>query len=134
MTEYILDSGVHWHVPAPLSENSCEVLRSLQAGKSYKEYDRVYIGCSDIASLVLAGNKRNEGLKLHDLNLGIDGSYRAYIVDDKAIIGEQYHLEAEFNTWLKIYDDNGLVKDFKADTIRVYRIGMHCIIQLLDKE
>lgn len=37
VTEYILDSGVHWHVPAPLSENSCEVLRSLQAGKSYKE-------------------------------------------------------------------------------------------------
>lgn len=116
-----------------------------QFSKSYKEYDKWYIGSSDIASLILVGHKNDEGLKLHDLHFGIDDSYSAYIVDDNAIIGDHYKLEAEFNTWLKIYDDDGLVNSFKydgdelvkrfnADIIRVYRAGMQgCIIQLIDK-
>lgn len=103
-------------------------------GKSYKEYDKCHIGSSDIASLILAGNKGCKGLTLHALHFGIDDSYSAYIVDDKAVIGEHYHLEAEFNGWLKIYDDDGLVKDLRAETARVYRAGMQgCIIQLLNK-
>lgn len=101
--------------------------------KSYKEYEKQYIGNSDIASLILAGSSPN-GMKLYDLHFGIDDSYQAYIVDDKAVIGEHYHLEAEFNIWLKIYDDDSLVKRFNADIIRVYRAGMQgCIIQLIDR-
>ena len=101
--------------------------------KSYKEYDKWYIGSSDIASLILAGSSPN-GLKLHDLHFGIDDSYQAYIVNGECEIGNHYELEAEFNTWLKIYDDDGLFKRFNADIIRVYRAGMHgCIIQLLNR-
>lgn len=106
----------------------------LKIGKSYAAYDKEYIGCSDIASLILAGNKADEGLYLHDLRFGIDDSYTAYIVDGNAVISEHYRLETEFNGWLKIYDDEELVRIFKANTIKVYRAGMQgCIIQLLDK-
>ena len=102
-------------------------------GKSYKDFEKEYIGSSDIASLILAGSSPN-GLKLHDLHFGIDASYQAYIVNGECEIGEHYELEAEFNIWLKIYDDDRLVKRFNADIIRVYRAGMQgCIIQLLNR-
>lgn len=102
-------------------------------GKSYKDFEKQYIGNSDIASLILAGSSPN-GLKLHDLHFGIDDSYQAYIVNGECEIGEHYELEAEFNIWLKIYDDDRLVKRFNADIIRVYRAGMQgCIIQLLNR-
>ena len=75
--------------------------------KSYKEYEKKYIGMSDIANLILAGSSDN-GLKLAVLHFGMDNDYYAYIVDADAEIGE-----------------------FNANKISVYRAGeMGCIIQL----
>ena len=103
--------------------------------KNYKDFKKEYIGSSDIASFILSGYKENNGLVLKELHFGCDGSYNAYIVDMENVeIGEHYNKIAEYDSWMKIYDDTELVKVFKADKIIVYRAAeMGCIIQLINK-
>ena len=99
--------------------------------KGYKEYEKKYIGMSDIANLILAGFSDN-GLRLTALHFGMDNDYYAYIVDSDAEIGEYYTKVAEFRSWLRIYDDSFLTQEFNSDKINVYRAGeMGCIIQLI---
>ena len=99
--------------------------------KNYKDFEKQYIGYSNIASLILVGCDKT-GLSLKELHFGQDGSYAAYIVEGEAEIGSYYHKIAEFYTWLKIYDDEGLVKKFNARKIVVYRAAeMGCIIQII---
>lgn len=98
--------------------------------RSYKEYEKKYIGMSDIANLILAGSSDN-GLRLTALHFGMDNDYYAYIVDSDAEIGEHYTKVAEFKGWLRIYDDSFLTREINADKISIYRAGeMGCIIQL----
>lgn len=98
---------------------------------TYKNFDRKYIGTSDIASLILVGYS-DDGLKLKELHFGQDDSYFAYVVDGDVEIGDHYHKVAEFRSWLKIYDDKELTKVFNAGEIHVYRAGeMGCIIHLV---
>lgn len=95
--------------------------------KNYKDYDVEFIGNSDIASLTLRAPMRAE-----ILNFGEDNSYMAYIVDKDAEIGSHYKLEYTFDHWLKVYDDDGLVRTFTGDIIKVYSAGqMGCIIQII---
>ena len=95
--------------------------------KSYKEYEKVFIGDSDIAALTFVGITKN-GLEAKILDFGCDGRYNAYIVDENATIGDHYTLEMEYETssgfkaWLKIYDDEGLTADYRADQIIVLEI------------
>lgn len=100
--------------------------------KSYKDFKEDYIGSSDIAALIAVGCGKR-GIKSEIIHFFEDASYDAYIVNGEAEISSHYIEVATFNHWLKIYDDNELVKEFKADTIKVYRAGdFGCIIQLLD--
>ena len=103
--------------------------------KNYKDFEKEYIGSSDVANLILAGYKKGEGFTCQKLNFIRDGSYNAYIVEGKDVeIGEHYNKVAEFESWTKIYDDEELVKTFIADEIIVYRAAeMGCIIQLIKK-
>lgn len=99
--------------------------------KSYKDFEKQYIGSSDIASLILVGCDKNR-LSLKELHFGQDASYQAYIVEGKAEIGSHYHKVAEFESWMKIYDDEELVKQFIGKNIIVYRAAeMGCIIQII---
>lgn len=99
--------------------------------KNYKDFKKQYIGSSDIASLILAGCNE-KGLSLKELHFGQDGSYQAYIVEGEAEIGNHYHKVAEFEGWMKIYDDEELIKEFKGKEIAVYRAAeMGCIIQII---
>jgi hypothetical protein len=101
--------------------------------KNYKEFEKEYIGGSDIASLILAGYVEDKGLELKELSFGEDGSYHAYVVDKDTEIGSHYTKVAEFESWMKIYDDEKLVKSFEARKIIVYRAReMGCIIQLIN--
>lgn len=105
--------------------------RNEEGMKGYKEYEKKYIGMSDIANLILAGFSDN-GLRLTALHFGMDNDYYAYVVDSDAEIGEYYTKVAEFRSWLRIYDDSFLTQEFNADKINVYRAGeMGCIIQLI---
>lgn len=100
--------------------------------RTYKDFKKEYIGSSDIASLILAGCDNN-GLSLRELHFGGDGSYNAYIVDDDLEeIPGHYHKVAEFESWLKIYDDDGLVYSLNGEKIIVYRAAdFGCIIQII---
>ena len=104
--------------------------------KTYKDFGKQYIGSSDIASLILVGcNKNKKELQLKELHFGGDGSYRAYIVYGNAEIGKHYKKVEEFNSWLKIYDDEELVREFNGEKIIVYRAAeMGCIIQVIKLE
>lgn len=100
--------------------------------KNYKDFMREFIGESDIASLVMVGFKDNIGATTELLRFGKDSSYYAYVCEGEVEIGKHYELVAEFNSWLKIYDDTELVREFNGRTIRIYRAGEEgCIINLL---
>ena len=101
--------------------------------KDYHEYKKVYIGDSDIATLILAG-AGDDGVKAIPLHFEEDADYQAYVVDEQAAIGDHYQLKAEFESWMKVYDDHSFVREFVARKIKVYRAGMRgCIIQLLNQ-
>ncbi len=104
--------------------------------KDYYEFNKRYIGSSDIASLIVVGcSNECKGLKLFELHFAGDGSYYAYIVDETAEIGDHYQKVAEFHTWLKIYDDEGLTFKFHEhkSSIEVYRAGEFGVIIKITK-
>lgn len=100
--------------------------------KNYKDYQKVSIGSSDIASLVLVGISESN-LKAEFLHFAGDGEYQAYIVDNEAEIGAHYEKMYTFTHWMKVYDDEELMHDFNAREINVYRAGdFGCIVQLIE--
>lgn len=102
--------------------------------KTYKDFQKWSIGSSDIAALLLLGCNDN-GAEPMLLNFGEDGSYSAYIIPDNVEIGKHYKKVAEYNHWLKIYDDDSFVMDIKAKCISVYRAGdFGCIIKVTEPE
>lgn len=82
--------------------------------------DKTYrIGGSDIASLTVRFPMSAEVLKL-----GIDGSYKGYVVfNDEATIPEHYKKVLGGTHWCKIYDDYDLVMVVHGETIDIYRAG-----------
>lgn len=97
--------------------------------KNYKDYEKKYIGSSDMARLLLRPCSGDPA----ELKFIFDGAYMAYVVDENAEIGGHYTVTHEFNGchWLSVYDDTEKVITFHADSIRVYRSGdFGCIIQL----
>nr|DAY64150.1 MAG TPA: hypothetical protein [Caudoviricetes sp.] len=94
--------------------------------KNYKDFAKMYIGESDIASLTV-----RSGSTVAALDFGQDNEYQAYIVDGNTAIPDHYHLVLDLKHWINIYDDRELAFSASADHIRVYRAGeMGCIIQL----
>jgi hypothetical protein len=101
--------------------------------KTYKDFKKEYIGSSDVAALTMVGYQEGKGISAEILRFSEDGDYDAYIVEGAAEIGEHYTLVAEFDSWLKIYDDDSLKLRADADIIKVYRAGQFgCIIQILN--
>lgn len=92
--------------------------------KTYKE-NKIYIGSSDIASLVVSTPD-----DVRYLHFGEDGEYYAWYVDDPEVeIPDHYRLMVVAESWLKIYDDNELVFNERG-IFEVYRAGeMGCLIR-----
>lgn len=104
--------------------------------KNYKlDYNREKIGVSDIACLIFVGMDKSDErnpVKSTVIDFAGDGEYFAYIVDEECEIPEHYNKVAEFDSWLKIYDDEILTSRYYAKKINVYRAaGYGCIIQLI---
>ena len=104
--------------------------------KTYKDFEKKYIGSSDIASLVMVGCREGEGVKTELLRFCEDGCYNAYIVfqtdKDEINIENHYKKVATFNHWLKIYDDDGKTFYKHAKEFNIYRAGQYgCIIQII---
>lgn len=101
--------------------------------KSYKEYDKIYIGSSDIATLTVVALREDGEQLAQTLDFGIDSNYFAYLVDDNAHIGDHYKLVQTCKYWMKVFDDQELTLDLHAATIKIYRAGeCGCIIQCID--
>lgn len=100
--------------------------------KTYKDFSNQYIGCSDIAALVMVGCGKG-GVCAEMLRFGEDGGYDAYVVTDAdVVIPEHYSKVASFSYWVKIYDDEGLKFKAEGKEINVYRAGQYgCIIQVI---
>lgn len=98
---------------------------------SYKDFEKKYIGESDIAGLTFTGFTEN-GVEAHFLKFGADDAYEAYVIDGEDVkIGEHYKKVLSFKSWMNIYDDYNFINTFKADRIDVYRAGeLGCIIHL----
>lgn len=98
--------------------------------KNHHDYDKVNLGSSDIASVIL----RAPG-KLSELHFGFDGSYSAYLVDEECEVPESYALEFETEHWLDVYDDNRRTLHVHADKIKVFSRGNGgCIIQIFGRK
>lgn len=94
--------------------------------KNYKDYEKTYIGTSDIAKLVCVGFDR-DNLKSDFIRFVEDNDYYAYIVDNDTEIPERYELVAEYDTWCKIYDDTKMTVSFDCP-IKIYRCGKYGVI------
>ena len=99
--------------------------------KTYKDFEKEYIGESDVAALTMVG-MTEECLTAQILHFDGDDAYSAYIVDEADVeIGKHYSQVASFKTWLKIYDDKGLAFEVYSPKIDVYTAGEYgCIIHL----
>lgn len=99
---------------------------------SYKDFPKQYIGCSDIAALVMVGCGKG-GVRAEILRFGGDEAYDAYVVTDAdVIIPEHYSKVASFSYWLRIYDDTELAFKASGKEINVYRAGQYgCLIQVI---
>lgn len=99
---------------------------------TYRTYRQENIGNSKIAALTLIGPSPDAPGGLASIPIFFDknSSYSAYIVDENAKLETGCNLAASFTSWMKIYDDNGLAKEYRAGQIRVYH-GRDTVIQLL---
>ena len=112
---------------------NAEIEREKKEMKNYKDFEKIYIGDSDIAALTL----RTVG-KVYDLRFGGDNAYYAYLCSGNDVeIGSHYRPVFEGEAWLKIYDDRELVVDLRKfedhSKMTVYRSGDYgCIIHWHD--
>ena len=88
--------------------------------KHYKD-NIDYIGSSDYSSLILAGHVNEQGFTTQELHFGCDGEYWAYEIDETYEVPDHYDLVAEFDHWVKIYDDSELTKHHRGKKIKIYR-------------
>ena len=100
--------------------------------KSYKEYKTQNIGLSvTLESLLLLGCQN--GIVVPQLlPFNTNDRFSAYVVDEEAEIDSSFHVAADFDEWLRIYDNDALANYYEADRIIVYRDSENeCIIQLI---
>ena len=96
--------------------------------KSYKDFEKIYIGCSDISQLIISSSYGTR-----DLFFKADGRYEAYECFDDCKIDDHYRLVFSGRSWLRIYDDEGLTyhrhKPNGYTRFDIYRAGdFGCII------
>ena len=79
--------------------------------KSYRDYPLIYLGMSDMASLVLVYfDNVDYEVQSRILPMGSDGSYRGRVVYNDVEIPSHYTKQFSINaSWIKIYDDDSLV-------------------------
>lgn len=95
--------------------------------KYYKDFNKVWLGASDIAALTVRSCE-----KVFSLEFGEDNLYQAYECFGDVEIGSHYRKVFEGCRWLKIYDDMTLTYDKyfgEYDHVDIYRSGSFgCII------
>lgn len=87
--------------------------------KNYKDYQLIYLGMSDMDSLVLVYfDNVDYEVQSRILPMGSDGAYRARVVYNDVEIPSHYTKQFSINaSWVKIYDDDSLVWIGRKDAI-----------------
>lgn len=103
--------------------------------KNYKDFEKIFIGESDISQLTLRYfNNIDKKVELDSLHFGEDGDYNAYLIQDEedVEIPEHYHLVFDKQvSWIDIIDDMGIIAFDCPANIKIYRAGdFGCIICL----
>ena len=99
----------------------------------YRDFKKLYIGDSDIASLTMRSAK-----DVCTLDFVEDSAYYAYVCyGNDVVIGEHYRKVFEGKTWLSIYDDRELTYHEHCpkgyEKFAVYRAGdFGCVIHWYD--
>ena len=93
--------------------------------RSYKSFERVMLGASDIASLVFRACRGG----VAEVKFVGDGVYHAYECTGEVEVGEHYKKVFEGEGWLMVYDDKTLTYQRSGKRFEVYRAGdFGCII------
>lgn len=108
----------------------------------YKDFEKKYLGYSDVAALTIqcAAEKISENpyslLGAFILEFGSDGNYYAYIVHGDAEIGGHYSLvkTIENCAWIRVFDDDSKQFEYylssEKNTLKIWRAGDYtCIFQ-----
>lgn len=103
------------------------------------DFPKINIGAGIAGTYILVGGSGVKGDFFLEKMTFCDGhDCNAYVVEGYDIwIDSDFHLVGEYKHWLKIYNDVGLTKEFKADRILVYcyvRGATFCVIQLINEE
>ena len=87
--------------------------------KSYKDYLLLYLGRSDMASLVLVYfDNVDYELQSKILPMGSDGAYRGRVIYNDVEIPSHYTKQFSINaSWVKIFDDDSLCWIGRKDAI-----------------
>ena len=100
--------------------------------KNYHDYCNLYLGSSDIATLIGVGMSKEGPLTTNTLKFGGDSRYTAHFINEEFEIPAHYRLECEFEYWLKVYDDERCtlyIRAGKGKPIKIYQSGMYgCLI------
>ena len=104
--------------------------------KSYKDYLLLYLGRSDMASLVLVYfDNVDYEVQSRILPMGSDGAYRGRVVYNDVEIPSHYSKQFSINaSWVKIYDDDSLVWIGRKDAIyEFYTAGERTLLIKIKK-
>ena len=98
-------------------------MRKMKFRKKYDLCEFVYIGSSDVATLIAVGCG-DKGIKAEPIVFGEDGDYGAFICGKETEIPDYYHKVFECDYWLKIHDDTACIFDtdhFDGEAERAYQ-------------
>ena len=104
--------------------------------KYYRDYPLIYLGMSDMASLVLVYfDNVDYEVQSRILPMGSDGAYRGRVVYNDVEIPSHYTKQFSINaSWVKIYDDDSLVWIGKGDAIyEFYTAGERTLLIKIKK-
>lgn len=93
--------------------------------KNIHDYQKQYLCCSDIASVILRSPR-----EIKELGFGFDGDYYIRLIDDcpDIEVPDYYRQVFTASTWLWIYSDFERVAKIEGNTIEVYQAGATLLI------
>ena len=97
--------------------------------KNYKDFEKMSIGVTDIASVVLRDPE-----KILDMHLDSDGGINAYLCNEEVQVGDHYQHVDTFHHWLWVYDDSHRVIQVYGDRIEVYKAKNTLVIYYQNEE
>ena len=99
--------------------------------KHYKE-NTVSFGYSDVAFLTAIGGGEDGKPKAEFIRFAGDGTYKAYLVDNREIIPSHYRKICEFENWVRVYDDTELIYEINVKKTEIYRAGDYGLLIYTD--